>query len=213
MNDEKSPRSGYFRAIARAFLARRGAPFFLSSQDLALIVEWERRSIPLTVVLEGIEKAFEPGRGHARKKALSLTACGTQVRKSFELYRERRVGKSRSRKGFVREDPRDRVAAEVARFLEALPPSVPYLEGIYRRAHEILMSRGAGDAMFEELDGRVDELLLRHCGQEDKSAVREAALKDFPSRSPEEFLRILHLRLLKHLREKYKIPYLSFYYY
>lgn len=213
MDGEQSARSGYYRAIARAFLARRGAPFFLSSQDLALVADWERRRIPLPVVLEGIEKAFEPGRGQVRKKILTLNACNSQVKKSFELYRERRVGKSRSRKTGLREDPRNRVHADVSRFLDALPPALPYLEGIYRRAQELLANRETGDALFEELDERVDDLLLRYCSQDDKISLREAAAKDYPGRGPEEILRIFHIKLIKYLREKYKIPYFSFYYY
>jgi hypothetical protein len=213
MNGEHGGRSGYYRAIARAFLARRGAPFFLSSQDLSLIADWERLRIPLPVVLEGIERAFEPGRRQARKKIASLSACSTLVKKSFALHRERRVGKSRSRKAVVRDDPRRRVQDEVARFLDALPQVVPYLEGIYRRAQELLASRETGDALFEELDERVDELLLRHCSQDDKMALREAAAKEYPGRAPEEILRIFHLKLVKHLREKHKIPHFSFYYY
>jgi len=213
MDGEQGARSGYYRAIARAFLARRGAPFFLSPQDLGLIADWERQRIPLPVVLEGVEKSFEPGRGQARKKILALSACGPLVRKSFELYRERRVGKRRSRKAGPAEDPRERVHAEVTRFLDGLPGAVPYLEGIYRRAQELLANRETGDALFEELDERVDELLLRHCGHDEKIALREAAARDYPGRAPDEVLRIFHIRLIKHLREKYKIPYFSFYYY
>jgi hypothetical protein len=213
MDGEQSARSGYYRAIARAFLARRGAPFFLSPQDLALIADWERLRIPLPVVLEGVEKAFEPGRGQPRRKVLALSGCAPLVRKSFELHRERKVGKRRTRKAGPTEDPRLRVHAEVTRFLDALPASVPYLEGIYRRAQELLANRETGDALFEELDERVDELLLRHCGHDEKVALRETAGRDYPGRPPDELLRIFHIRLIKHLREKYKIPYFCFYYY
>jgi hypothetical protein len=213
MDGEHGARSGYYRAIARAFLARRGAPFFLSPQDLALIADWERQRIPLPVVLEGVEKAFEPGRGQVRKKIQALSGCAPLVKKSQELYRERRVGKRRGRKAGPAEDPREKVHAEVTRFLDALPTTVPYLEGIYRRAQELLANRETGDALFEELDERVDELLLRHCGHDEKIVLRETAVKDYPGRPPDEILRIFHLRLIKHLREKYKIPYFSFYYY
>lgn len=213
MDGEQNVRSGYYRAIARAFLARRGAPFFLSPQDLSLIADWERMRIPLPVILEGVEKAFEPGRSQVRKKIQTLTACNPLVKKSLELYRDRRVGKRRSGKSGSAEDPRERVHAEVTRFLDGLPPAVPYLEGIYRRAQELLANRETGDALFEELDERVDELLLRHCGHDEKVALREAAAKDYPGRGSEEILRIFHIKLIKHLREKYKIPYFSFYYY
>ena len=36
----------YFQEIARHFLARRGAPFFLSAKDLALVEAWERPESP-----------------------------------------------------------------------------------------------------------------------------------------------------------------------
>ena len=87
-------RDRYFQEISRAFLARRGVPFFLSPKDLELIASWEEAGVPLAVVLEGIDRAFAPlpeGK-RPRGKVLTMAYCQNQVRKLHDLRRDRRVG-------------------------------------------------------------------------------------------------------------------------
>ena len=62
---EISDQSEYYRRIAKEFLQRRGAPFFLSPRDMAVIAGWEARRVPLAAVLEGIDRAFERSKSRA----------------------------------------------------------------------------------------------------------------------------------------------------
>lgn len=213
MISEDQEQSLYFQKIARDFLARRGAPFFLSAKDLDLISSWEEAGIPLPVVLEGIEKAFDSYRLRQRKadKVLSLSFCSVQVSKAFQQHRERRVGGSR--KDVPRREKRGRLQAETERFLAHLPTEVQFLKEIYQEARQKIAGTEAIDEAMEDLDGRVERLLLASAAEEDRERVKKEIRADGRRLAKEELTRVMSIQLVRHLRNKYKIPYLSPFYY
>lgn len=78
----------YFKAVEEAFGRRRGAPLLLSPRDWALIGEWQRRGIPVRIVLQGIENCFDSfeRRAPVAKRINSLTYCRQEVLSLFDLY-------------------------------------------------------------------------------------------------------------------------------
>ena len=182
-------RDRYFQEISRAFLARRGAPFFLSPKDLDLIASWEKAGVPLAVVLEGIDRAFAPlleGK-RPRGKVLTMAYCQNQVRKLYDLRRDRRVGKP-GRIVPGRDEKRNRALSEVEEFLAR--GSVPSdLEAIARRAREVLSARAPDEEVLERLDEEADGAL-----------AGGAAARDRTGR-------------IKTEREKIRLPYFALYYY
>jgi hypothetical protein len=68
--DRLDRRSGYYQTIGKFFIDLRGAPFFLSSKELAIISQWEEMDIPLRIVLEGIKESFERGEKGRETKIL-----------------------------------------------------------------------------------------------------------------------------------------------
>ena len=84
----------YFRLISRRFLSLRGAPLFLSSKELDQIENWLQIGIPLRIVLEGIQFAYEDFRKKPvrRGSKLYLVFCNAMVLKSFKQYKDRKVG-------------------------------------------------------------------------------------------------------------------------
>ena len=78
----------YFRAIEEAFGRRRGAPLLLSPRDWALIGEWQRRGIPLRIVLQGVDNCFDAfeRRSPGARRINSLGYCRQEVLSLFELY-------------------------------------------------------------------------------------------------------------------------------
>jgi len=78
----------YFNAIEEAFGRRRGAPLLLPPRDWALIAEWQRRGIPLRIVLQGIENSFDSfeRRAPGARRINSLTYCRQEVLSLFDLY-------------------------------------------------------------------------------------------------------------------------------
>ncbi len=199
----------YYRTISRAFFARRGAPFFLSARDLALVAEWESRGLPLAVVLEGLERAFDggaPGRRPAGK-VLSLAFCGPQVERAFARHRDRRTGAAA--RVPPRTEKRDRAASEVARFLERLPPGLEALGPIYASAAAALASEPPDEEALEGLDERADEALVRRAADGDRAAAeREAAASRARDRAD-----LVATLLAKTMRTRHRVPYVSLYYY
>lgn len=213
MNPDDQEQSLYYRTIARNFLARRGAPFFLSAKDLDLISTWEAEGVSLEVVLEGIEKTFENFRLRQRRadKVLALSFCSAQVLKAFDQHRDRNVG--RRRKAVSRQDKRDRARAEIERFLTRIPAEILFLREVYDEARQKIVEINDPDERLEELEEKVERLLLAHAGDEDRERLKKEIRPEGRPPVKGEWERILDIRLVKHFRGKYKIPYLSLFYY
>jgi hypothetical protein len=203
----------YFQEIARHFLARRGAPFFLSARDLALVAAWDEAGIPLPVVLEGIERAFENYRksGPKKEKVLSLSFCERQVRRAFERFRERSVGGTRA--SGEKPERRAKVRSEAEKFLECVAPEAAFLKGIYLDALRELNDPDVPAEVLERLDDAAEERLWMSASASEREAAK-SELRTAAETLPEADLeRAAMRRVVKRLREKYRIPYLSFYYY
>jgi hypothetical protein len=211
-------RSRYFQEIARAFFARRGAPLFLSPKDLSLIEDWEKSGIPPAVALEGIERSFEKTgfRAGGRGKILALAYCDPAVRRAFDQHRDRKVGGRRTPAAPKASEARAKAGAAVEEFLSRASRETPDLEEPFLEARRALRGAGenarAGDEL-DRLDGRVDAILLARAGTSD----REEAAREVRSRHPglpvRERAAAAERLLLKRLRDKYRVPYLSLYYY
>lgn len=206
-------RSEYFQSIARYFFKQRGAPFFLSSKELDLVETWERMKIPLQIVLEGIKRAFESAVRKPRRmpKIRSLAYCNLYVLKAFEQYRERKVG--HKKRIVEREEKRDRARTEVQMFLKTIPSPIGYLKEPYSRAHKILSKSPFDEEELERIEGEVEELLWKNSPNEERGRVKKELKADCEFRDEEEFLRIFRIKLVKALRDKHKIPYISLFYY
>lgn len=203
----------YYRQIAHAFFALRGAPYVLSSRDVVMISSWEETGIPLGIVLEGIERAFERSRPRLARgrKMSSLSFCQTDVMRAFSEFRDRRVG--REIKARSREDKRRRLKLEVRRFLEALPADLEFLREPYREAQAVLSAKSVVEDSLERLDDKVEKLIAREAEAADREKRAKSARTDFPGRQDTDVREIARLRLVKKWREEFRIPYLSLFYY
>jgi len=203
----------YFQSIARCFLGLRGSPFFLSSKELDLIARWEEMEIPLAVVLEGIERAFESHKARPGRKAKiqTLAFCELQVLRAFEQHRERKVG--RRKKGVDRDEKRERAKREVQKFLETPAPPLSYLRDAYSRAQEMLSRSQSDEEELERIEAEVETLLWENSSEEEKNRVKRELRQEFEFKDEDEFKTILKIKLVKSLRDQHKIPYISLYYY
>jgi hypothetical protein len=205
-------RNRYFRTIAREFLKRRGAPFFLSPRDAEIISGWERRGIPLSVVLEGIERAFErtkPGRPDTGK-ILSLAFCAPKVERAFDIQREKTVGGRRRVTSTA--DKKRPAAHEAERFLADLPNRFSRLATLYREGLEILSRTEVDEEALEALDDRADEILREAATPEEKA---EAAADMAADRSVDRDGDSpgISLRAALMMRRRYRVPYLALFHY
>lgn len=205
--------SRYFQSIARAFFEQRGAPFFLSAKELDVVAEWEKRRIPLHVVREGINRAFERQRMKRgpKEKILSLLFCNRQVLEAFQVYLERRVGRNRGAEGHGAQ--KKRMEADLDRFLLHIPEHLGALRPLYREAKRKLMRRPLDEEGLERLEEEAETLILEAASAEERTRVLENVGEDYPGAGTEERDRIFRIKLIRHLRLKHRIPPLSLLYY
>ena len=203
----------YFQEIARHFLERRGAPFFLSAKDLDLISAWERTGVPLPVVLEGIEKAFATRRAGAsmRGKILSLSFCRAQVEGAFERERDRKVGGTRQPP--ERSDKWTRIRAEVEGFLKRLPGGLDPLKPIFLEAQKELAKSAVSEEALERLEADLEIILPAQAGEDERAAAQREILAEHKNLRGEALSAAVDLKLAKRFRYRHMIPYLSPFYY
>jgi hypothetical protein len=203
--------SFYFQTIARKFIELRGAPFFLSSNELSLIEKWEAAGIPLRVVLEGIKSSFSTRRQKhggtgSRKRIRSLSFCEPYVKESFTLYKERTVGRIDTQQ--KKTDKIKDIRAAVAQFLDCVPQPVVWLEASFIQVKEILPDCPEED--LERAEENIESLLVIHASPEDREEAKKAAAAAFPHLvEKEDFQRVFFVTLIKLMRGKYKIPHVA----
>lgn len=177
---------------------------------MALIARWEKASVPLDAVLEGMERAFANYRKGGRPSgALTLAFCEYQVGKAFAGSRERRAGGTR--KTAARDAKRGRLREEIGRFLGEVPPGLEALAAPFASARTVL--DGPGEEGLEELDDTVDEALWRAAPEEEKARVRRDVLAGLSGKRTLDLDDVARMKLVKAMRERHKVPYLSLYYY
>ena len=165
------------------------------------------------MILEGIDRAFENYRktGPKKEKVLSLSFCERQVIRAFERARERSVGGTRT--SGEKSGGLEKVRAEVEKFLERVAPEAAFLKDIYLEALRKLSDGDVPAEVLERLDDEAEDRLLMSSSPAEREAAK-TELRAAPETLPEADLeRAAKIRIVKRLREKYRIPYLSFYYY
>jgi len=208
-----SAQSRYYRTIAREFIRRRGAPFILSPKDLELIAEWERMKIPLESVLMGIERAFEGRKIHSLEgsRIMALSFCRNQVLKAYGQHRDRKAGADR--KEGRREAKKDRIAREIQGFLAHCPPEAAGFRDLLEKALRLVTAPEFDEAELENLDEKIDKRIRDLATPADRNEVMKTLREEFPRKRNEELDEILETKLLKSIRDKYRVPYVSPFYY
>jgi hypothetical protein len=215
MKNKDQERGKYFREISHYFLNMRGSPFFLSSRDIDHIASWEQMGIPFSVVIDGIERTFEKSRTRmamkGKRKFMSLSFCEYHVLQAYEQYKEKRVGDRI--KNLDRDNKRKRVRKEVQIFLKSLPPQLEFVREAFIRARSSLFRKQVDEDKLEKLEMEIEKFLVENCPEEDRKSAVQAVLEEYPSLEGEDFQSFVQTKLVKYLRDKYKIPYISLFYY
>ena len=205
-------KSRYYQDISAAFLRRRGAPFILSARELHVLAAWEKQGIPLSAVKEGIENAFRALQKKAApgRRAVSLLYCDPFVQRTFGQVRERRAGSRKPAGG--RESKRGAMLRTVRDFLDALPAEWSFLRQAYERALRMIEAGADHEDDLERLEVEIEEALAAHCPAEEwDDAQRELGPAD--AGQDQAMIALVRRLALKNLREKHKIPYVSYPYY
>jgi len=133
----------YFSSIEEHFVRLRVSPLLLSPKDWWLIQKWKEEGIPLSVVLQGLNRTFEKFKKGAqkRRKINSIAYCAQEVLSAWEEHKESLIGK---RKG--EEQPPLFAPKEIASFLGELQQGL-------ERAAKIAARRGK-----EGLEGKLRDI-------------------------------------------------------
>lgn len=207
----------YFNEIEAHFAFRRGTPFVLSGKDWALMKSWHEAGIPLAVVLEAVDLAFDARERSGRKRVVSsLSYCRHSVTELWDERRQQLVGAE----GSVPElDPPARVrelASAVARLGESTPGPVARVFAETALELEALASKERSAPKTEEelleVENRMIESLLSTVPadlRDRMAATIDAELERYDIPSDEIRTRTREANLRRMLRTELKIPRLS----
>ncbi len=206
-------RERYYQTIARQMFSYRGAPFVLSSREIETAEAWEAEGIPLATVLEGMKRAYEVFRGGRGRKGrkLSLVFCHPHVLKADALLRDRGVGRSEQK--VTQEGKCSEIGKAVDTFLAELPPPVRELGDIFAGLQKELARGSCDPERLERLDESIESRLIHMASDEDLSRLTREVQKEHGISDREELSRLVRIKWIKSLREKYKIPHVSPFYY
>ncbi len=229
----------YFSEIEELFIRRRGRNLLLSPLDWALIETWQKREIPLHIILRAIEKIFDAvDRQPAKKRAIkSLLYCREEIEAQYAAWLEMQVGKNGDAKDsrFKIQDSKsenanlsksdlfseeaiaahlEKVSAELNHALNKAKGDLKATLGkVSKHLAELRQNSYAAQKLeesLEKLDALVDESLLRNFETEKIKSEIERQIASYKNKMEREiYERTFDLMLLKRLREHAEIPRLS----
>lgn len=220
-------------------MRRRGRHLLLSPVDWALVDSWEKRGVPLRIVLGVIDEVFDQIDDDPKRtgSVRSLSYCKDAVENRYRSWVDSQVGSSVKAKEPV--DGKDAAAAAAPIFpksaveehlrsvgtglAKAAAAQTGEIADVLRDACAELETLAAGiisqddlEARLEELDERIDDALTRSLDAAELEAETEAAAKAIGVRravmDDEGIERTARLLLRKRLRERSKIPRLGLFY-
>lgn len=205
-------RSRYFQTTARYLFECRGAPFILSPAEFAVLSKWASMGIPQRIVLEGIKNAFNKLRNRTlqRKKLFKLIQCEYEVMEAFKQYKDRKTGVD----SFLPPDESiEKIKKEVIRFIDQIPSELIGLKEIFNQVSQLLNQGNSDEEFLERADAEVERILLSKGAEEEKQKMQESIKIEYKEKNENERHEIFRIKWVKQLRRKYKIPYLSLFYY
>lgn len=230
----------YFTEIEDTFVRRRGKHLLLSPMDWALIERWKELSVPLHIVLRGIEKSFDSWEAKPRKRSVkSLLYCQEEIEAQYAEWLESRVGATPEEGNVAAEDeglpfPRQAVLDHLQRGRLALEQTgarraseddlteaISRVIGLLAELQKDFATGASPDARKLEvsltgLERTLSDALLRVVSQDEMSGAQKDVKEQLrPYRSHMDkaaYDQTFNNLLLKRLRESAGLPRLSLFY-
>lgn len=210
--DGLDKRIGYYRSIEKFFIDLRGSPFFLSSNELRVVRQWEESGIPLRVVLEGIKRSFERARAIQGRRRRSLDYCHPYVMRAFDQHKNRRVGQKKEKAPGEKRRMKE-ILIEVERFLADVPEDLLILKPVFSSLQKSLSRGKATEEELEIAEESVERLIEKSLSVEERKMITDKIGSEFGRLKGPKFDQIFRVIALKRKREKHKIPHVSPFYY
>lgn len=213
MTDDDKNRSGYYQAIGRAFLERRGAPLLLSPRDQALIASWEAREIPLRVVLEAVGRTFDELRSRGRgMRGVPLTRCERHVEEAFAQHRDRAAGGRRPGGAAAEAGKAVRIRKEIEKALQGPAAGDADITALLRQALAALEAARPEEAALERVDEAIDEVLWGRATPREKAAAEAEARRELRGRPRSGLDAAVRRLVVKAARAGRRVPHVSLFY-
>lgn len=206
-------RERYYQSIARLLFSFRGSPFVLSSREMEIVEAWEADGIPLATVLEGMRQGYDAfRRGGMRKgRKLTLVFCHPHVLKAYALLRDRGVGRGEQK--VTQEDKCREIGNAVEAFLAELPAPVQDLRDVFAGLQKELICGPCVPERLERLDESIEVQLFHMASQADLARLDREIRDEHGIKNRKELSRLVRIKWVKSLRERYGIPHVSPFYY
>lgn len=203
----------YFQSIARHLFSLRGAPFFLSSRELEVVEDWAARGIRLDLVLEGMKAGYAVFRSRSgrRGRRLTLNFCHPFVLRSYSRHRDLQAGQDARIP--VEGSKRGTILEAVAGFLRSLPEELGDLEEVFLEIRAGLEQSGLDESRLEKWDEEVDRRLLSRIAEDQRRDLARELGEEYGIADPAELRRLACIKGVKSLRDNFRIPYVSSFYY
>jgi sugar-specific transcriptional regulator TrmB len=169
----------YWEEIERYFAKKRGNALILSPKDWPLVTAWEERGIPLEVIYQGIDKAFERSeekqKTSQRQTIRTLAYCQYDVEELWSERKEAIQAKSQNSK----EDLHQTISAECRRVSTKIRSVSEHLRKYAQDPHysciknELMSSSEALDSLTPLVSQVEDNVALSQAKQEIRNIERE----------------------------------------
>jgi hypothetical protein len=159
-----TPEDQYFERIERHFGLRRGGLLVLSPRDWQLVQRWQAEGIPATVVMRGINQAFDRHQASRRpgNRVNSLSYCRQHVEECWAEHRELAAAEASGPPDLDHAGPADHLAAVAARCrMHAESAGAPAARALERVAGDLeALAAGCRDGSLavREVDARARAL-------------------------------------------------------
>ena len=221
----------YFTDIEQTFIKRRGKHLMIGPLDWALIDSWQKRGIPLRVVLQAIEEVFDSieQRAESTVNVRSLKYCNDAVERHFREWSNAHVGASVADEASVNDESdenesgkgvADRHIRLRIKELEEISEHLPKI--LHESVQKIILQlvnledkghSAAAENALEDMESLLDEVILSNKNllltADIENAVR-SSLRQYGlsgDAATEAYDRIF----CREIRKAYQIPRLSLY--
>ncbi len=222
----------YFSEIEDTFIRRRGKGLLLSPFDWALMEVWQERTIPLHIVLRGIESVFDNFEKNKTKKRSikGLSFCREEVEVQFAEWQESQIGKSAENEITIETESddsfsRDKISTHIESVIETLRDTKhTKLNETFTRAIDRLIDLQTNltdnfeqiEASLSDIENLISDGLKQNADNlhlKRYSSEIEKQLGVYKGKMEKEvYQKTYDIMLLKKLREEYGLPRLSLFY-
>ncbi len=200
-------------AVERAFQHLRARPLVLSPEDLERVLDWHRRNIPLSLVLEVMESVFrQAAQRRSRGGPRSLAYCAPAIDDAFAELEEGRVGRRNEAPSLDPEIPD--LLARAAGALRASRAPAEAGEAAAARLEAWCPEDAGGESDFlAELEEELLAACLATLEPAERDTLEEAAREELAAYAdgmePEVLAHAIARARARMLRERFAVPELT----